>query len=71
VPITCENLKKPEKKEKNNEKTNFPIFLNRNISIYDYDFKKYIECGMKLDISIAIDLTTKSLNHAKPNLAAA
>lgn len=69
--MVCEDLKKKQKKDKSHEKTNHAIFLNRNINIFDYSFEKYTDCGMKLDVAFAIDLSKKSLSHCSPNLLGA
>jgi thymidylate kinase len=47
------------------EKQKQIIFLNRNKEIQDYPIEIYKECGLKIDLTFAIDLTISNGNYRK------
>lgn len=51
------------KKSKNDSKE--VVFLNSNTFIINYPFAKYLECGLKIDLTYAIDLTISNGNFKK------
>lgn len=42
------------------------FFLTKNIDVNDYPIETYLECGMKVDLTYAIDLTISNGNFMIP-----
>ena len=63
---------KKNKKKAQKEKIKSVFYLNKNVEIIDYDFDTYVECGMKLDATYAIDFTISNGNfhRGEPSLHA-
>ena len=53
------------KKKAKKEKIKSVFYLNKNVEVIDYDFDSYVECGMKIDVSYAVDFTISNGNFQK------
>ena len=42
------------------------IFLSKNIEVHDYPIETYVGCGMKVDLTYAIDLTISNGDFRRP-----
>lgn len=42
------------------------FFLSKNNEVYDHPIETYVECGMKVDLTYAIDLTISNGDHRRP-----
>ena len=71
--VSSESVKKIESKKKDkkmkqkakNEKIKSVFYLNKNVEVNDHDIDSYVECGMKIDLSFAIDFTISNGNHQR------
>ena len=56
-------VKAEEKKEKVDKDKDIILYLNKNITVKDYAIEKYWDCGAKIDLNFAIDLTISNGNY--------